>query len=85
MKDLRPPNRSLTLEQVDDIDKYIDTLNEMKDLIVVFDAIEQYGNLEDAIANAILKSIKYRVDNFDQYFRPVTQSAELEWCLVRYL
>ena len=83
MKDLHPPYRPLTPEQIDAIDACIDTLNEMKDLVVVFDAMEQYGNLEDTIANAILKSIKYRVNNFERYFRPATQSAELEWCLVR--
>jgi hypothetical protein len=76
--------QGITTEEHDiDIDNYIDVLNEMEELIVVFDAIEHSGNLEDAISNAILKSIKYRVENFEQFFRPETRSAELEWCLVR--
>jgi hypothetical protein len=54
----------------------------MEELIVVFDAIEHSGKLEDAISTAILKSIKYRVENFEQFFRAETRSAELEWCLV---
>jgi hypothetical protein len=70
-------------DQLAKIEKYIDALNEMEELIVVFDAIEQSDNLEDAIASAILKSIKYRVENFEQFFRSETRSAELEWCLVR--
>jgi hypothetical protein len=69
--------------QVDETEQYIDVMNEMEELIVVFDAIQHSGNLEDAIANAMLNSIKYRVKNFEQFFRPETRSAELEWCLVR--
>jgi hypothetical protein len=69
--------------QVVEIEKYIDILNEMEELIVVYDAIELSSNLKDDIATAILKSIKYRVENFEQFFRPETRSAELEWCLVR--
>jgi hypothetical protein len=65
-----------------DIEKYIDVLNEMEELIVVFDVIEHSGNLEDAIANAILKGIRYRVENWEQFFRPETRAAELAWCLV---
>ena len=70
-------------DQLVKIEKYTDVLNEMEELIVVFDAIEHSGGLEDAIYNAILKSIKYRVENFEQFFRPETRSAELEWYLVR--
>jgi hypothetical protein len=70
-------------DQFAKIEKYIDLLDEMEELIVVFDAIEQSGNLEDAIATAILKSITYGVENFEQFFRSETRSAELEWCLVR--
>jgi hypothetical protein len=55
----------------------------MEELIVVFDVIEHSGNLEDAIANAILKGIRYRVENWEQFFRPETRAAELAWCLVR--
>ena len=69
-------------KHVAEIENCIDVLNDMQELIVVFDAIEHSGNLEDAIANAMLKAIKYRVENFEQFFRPETRSAELEWCLV---
>jgi hypothetical protein len=76
--------QNITIEQHDiTIENYTDVLSEMEELIVIFDAIEHSGNLEDAISNAILKSIKYRVENFEQFFRPETRSAELEWCLVR--
>ena len=70
-------------DQFATIEKYIDVLNEMEELIIVFDAIEHSGNLEDAIANAMLKGIKYRIENWEQFFRPETRSAELAWCLVR--
>ena len=70
-------------DPVIEIEKYVDVLNEMEALIVVFDAIEHSGNLEDAIANAMLTDIKYRVENLEQFFRPETRSAELAWCLVR--
>jgi len=65
-----------------EIEKYIDVLNEMEELIVVFDVIEHSGKLEDAIANAILKGIRYRVENWEQFFRPETRAAKLAWCLV---
>ena len=62
--------------------EYTDVLNEMEELIVIFDAIEHSGNLEDAIANAIHKSIQYRVENLERFFRSETKSVELAWCLV---
>jgi hypothetical protein len=75
-------NEAEVEEQVIEIDEYVNVLNEMEALIVVFDAIEHSGNLEDAIANAMLNDIKYRVENWEQFFSPETRTAELRWCLV---
>jgi hypothetical protein len=69
-------------EQIVEIEKYINVLNEMETLVVVFDTIEHDDNLEDAIANAMLNGINYRVENWEQFFSPETRTAELEWCLV---
>jgi len=69
-------------EQVAEIENYIHVLNEMEALIVIFDAIEHMDSLEDAIADAMLKEIKYRVENVERFFSQETRTAELKWCLV---
>jgi hypothetical protein len=70
-------------EQVVEIEIYVNVLNEMETLIVIFDAIEHSDNLDDAIANAMLKGINYRVENWEQFFSPEIRTAELVWCLVK--
>jgi hypothetical protein len=74
---------SITTEQENEIENYVKILNEMETLIVVFDAIEQSGELEEAIANAMLKDIKYQVENWDHFFSHETRTEELAWCMVR--
>ena len=69
--------------QEEEIEKYVDVLKEMEALIIVFDAIEYNGKLEDAIAEAMLKGITYQIDNWEQYFSPDSRSALLLWCMVR--
>ena len=54
----------------------------MEAIIVVFDAIEHSENLQDAIANALLKGIKYRLETWEKLFCPDTRAAKLAWCLV---
>lgn len=66
----------------DDTDNYVHLLNDMKELIVIFDAIEHRGNLSDAIAEAMLKAIRFRVDNYEKFFSPDVRARELEWCMV---
>mgnify|MGYP006892790750 CR=1 FL=1 len=56
----------------------------MKELIVIFDAIEHRGQLSDAIADAMLTTIRYRVDNYEKFFSPDIRAGELEWCLVNF-
>ena len=70
-------------DQLAEIEKYVDILTEMETLIIVFDAIERKNNLEDAIANAMLNGIKYRVENYEQHFSAEIRAAEAAWCLVR--
>lgn len=77
-------DEGITIEEEDEIENCVNLLNEMKALIVVFDAIEHSSNLEDAIAEAMLRGVKYRVENFEQYFSPDTRAEELAWCLVRF-
>jgi hypothetical protein len=62
----------------------VDILNEMEALIIVFDAIEHNIKLEDAIADAMRKGIKYQVENWEQFFCPDTRAADLLWCTVRF-
>ncbi|CAM4803184.1 unnamed protein product [Rotaria magnacalcarata] len=69
-------------EQDEDIEKYVDVLNEMEELIIVFDAIEHNAKLEDTIADAILTGIKYQIENWEQFFCPNTKAALLLWCAV---
>lgn len=71
-------------EDNDNIEEYVKALNDMKELIVVFDAIERRINFLDAIADAMLKGLKYRVEKYEKFFSPDTRSGELEWCLVRF-
>lgn len=75
LRNLYPENES--------IKEYVNLLYEMKELIVVFDAIERRISLSDAVADAMLKGIQYRVDNYEQFFSPDKRAGELEWCLVR--
>jgi hypothetical protein len=77
-------NENRIVQEEDEVENYVNLLNEMKSLIVVFDAIEHRGNLEDAIANAMLKGIRYRVEHWEQYFSSDTRAGELAWCLVRF-
>ncbi|CAF1026030.1 unnamed protein product [Adineta steineri] len=69
-------------DQISEIEKYINVLNEMETLIVVYDAIEHKGNLENAISSAMLKGIKYQVENYEQLLSSETRAAELVWCLI---
>ncbi|UJR11064.1 hypothetical protein I4U23_015247 [Adineta vaga] len=69
-------------DQISEIEKYVDVLKEMEKLIVIFDAIERKNNLENAVADAMLNGIKYRVENYEQFFSSETRAAELEWCLI---
>nr|ACD54609.1 transient receptor potential cation channel protein-like protein [Adineta vaga] len=69
-------------DQISEIEKYVDVLKEMEELIVIFDAIERKNNLENAVADAMLNGIKYRVENYEQFFSSETRAAELEWCLI---
>jgi hypothetical protein len=70
-------------EQEEEIEKYMDVLKEMGALIIVFDAIEYSAKLEDAIAEAMLKGIKYQIETCEHFFCPDTRSALLLWCTVR--
>lgn len=72
-----------TTEQDEEIEKYVDVLNEMEALIIVFDAIEYNAKLEGAIAEAMLKGINYQIENWEQFFCPDSKSALLLWCTVR--
>ena len=72
------------MEQIKaEVQKYIDVLIEMNTLIVIFDAIEHSGNLEDAIADALLKRILHQreCNQFSYYHQ--SRAEELKWCLVR--
>ncbi|CAF4581833.1 unnamed protein product [Rotaria socialis] len=69
-------------EQNEEIGKYVDVLNEMEELIIVFDAIEYNAKLEDTIADAILTGIKYQNENWGQFFGQNTKAALLLWCAV---
>lgn len=66
-----------------EIERCVSVLNEMESLIVIFDAIEHRDKLEDAIASAMLNAIRYRVENYEQFFAADSRAAELAWCLVR--
>ena len=68
----------------DDISNYVNKLNDLKELIVVFDAIEHHGDLSGAIADAMRKGVIYRVEKYDKLFSPDVRARELEWCLVRF-
>ena len=70
MKNLRKDETKGAQQEDAEIEKCVDVLNEMGALIIVFDVIEHSGNLEDAIADAMLKNMEYR--------------AELSWRLVRF-
>jgi hypothetical protein len=74
---------SALTEKDEEIEKYVNILNEMETLIIVFDAIEHGAKLEDAIADAMLKGIQYQVENWEQFFCPDTRAALLLWCTVR--
>jgi hypothetical protein len=75
---------SISIEEEDEIENYVNLLNEMKAVIVIFDAIEHRSNLADTIANAMRQNISYQVENFEQFFSPDTRAGELAWCLVRF-
>src|SRR3984957_16596103 len=70
LKNLRNDETKGAQQEDAEIEKCADVLNEMGALIVVFDTIEHSGNLEDAIADVMLKNMEYR--------------AELSWRLVRF-
>ena len=71
-----------TMEEEDDIENYVNLLKDMEELIVVFDAIEHSGNLADAIAEAMLKGIKYQAENDNQFISLDIRAGKLGWCLV---
>ncbi len=67
------------------IQKCVNVLIEMNALIVIFDADKFNDNLEDAIADALLKQISYRrknVKEFNDYYG--SRAEELKWCLVKF-
>ncbi|UJR07341.1 hypothetical protein I4U23_011628 [Adineta vaga] len=65
----------------EEIEKYVNILNEMDELVIIFDAIE-HTKLEDSIADAMLKGIKYREENWEHFFTPDTRRADLIWSMV---
>ncbi len=67
------------------IQECVDVLIEMNALILIFDADKFDDNLEDAIADALLKQIYYRrknVKGFNDYYS--SRAEELKWCLVKF-
>ena len=62
---------------VEEIQDKIDILMDMKDLIVIYDPIEDTIDLEDAIADAMLKSVYHRRKDHHR-----SCAEELKWCLV---
>ncbi|CAK9188734.1 unnamed protein product [Sphagnum troendelagicum] len=76
---LRYPEEKKTETNDDEIQEKIDVLINMRELIVIFDAIEDSVNLEDAIADAMLKGIYYRRKDHHR-----SCAEELKWCLVRF-
>ncbi|CAF4895433.1 unnamed protein product, partial [Rotaria magnacalcarata] len=65
------------------ITEYMKQLIKHSELVVVFDPTGTNGNLEDAIANAMLKSIKFRRNEKDSSNNSLIQiEMELKWCLM---
>ncbi|CAF1935055.1 unnamed protein product, partial [Rotaria magnacalcarata] len=65
------------------ITEYMKQLIKHSELVVVFDPTGTNGNLEDAIANAMLKSIKFRRNEKDSSNNSLIQiEMELKWCLI---
>ncbi|CAF4736442.1 unnamed protein product, partial [Rotaria magnacalcarata] len=62
---------------------YMEQLIKHSELVVVFDPTGTSGNLEDAIAEAMLKSIKFRRNEEDNSNNSLIQiEMELKWCLM---
>ncbi|CAF4650557.1 unnamed protein product [Rotaria socialis] len=61
-------------------EKYIEELMRSHELIVVFDPIGGDGNLEDAIADAMLKRIYFLYQNYG-ISKYDSLAMELKWCL----
>ncbi|CAF4059194.1 unnamed protein product [Rotaria magnacalcarata] len=67
----------------DEIVEYMEQLFKYRELVVVFDPTGTNGNLEDAIADAMLKSIEFRRKEEDSSNNSLIQiEMELKWCLM---
>ncbi|CAF0727747.1 unnamed protein product [Adineta steineri] len=65
----------------EEIEKYMNIFNEMEELVIIFDAID-HTNLEDAIADAMLRGIKYRAENWEHFFSLDVRDTSLIWCMI---
>jgi len=76
---------NMTEEEDAEIYRYMQVLTTTNKLIVVFDPIEADGNLEDAIAQALLYQIYCQRKKKGSSYYDCSRKNELRWCLVRIL